>query len=283
MSFHERIPFDAREEREIDREVVISKSYEKAVTCIKEAEIDTQQFASLYGATAVQADTTYVKSMEQKFSEEGTVHEAQKLGTIFEAILHEQIAYGTWLGKNSKSQKTSRFDDIKNGIDEVVEIEVDETATSYLGLALDATLGSTLEKLTRIKSEIDSERLGTVKYFRSKRGDFRGELSQIPRAVITTDAKTIVELATLWLEKKHKELRAHPLQQQVVEEIALQLEQFEHYARETGKEAIAETFARSRAVIGTIQKEKEEQFPRTAHGGIGVGKIKGHLNIFKVQ
>ena len=286
MGFNERAPFNRHEERELDRELFINKAYEKALTSVHEAEIDPEKFRDLYGKEAVDADRAYIEEMERTFAAEGEPSEAQKLGTIFEALLHNQITYGGWFGKESSAQKTSRYDDVKNGIDEVVEIEVHEAATSYLGLALDATLGGTDEKFKRIKREIDERKLGTVKYFRSKRGEFRGELSHVPRVVVAADAKTVIELATLWLEKKSKELREHPFQHQVLEEIELQLAHFEAYARERGEEesSTADTFARSRAVIESIHALKKEEFrddPKKRDGGLR--KVRGHLSIFSVQ
>ena len=270
----------------MDRELVIKKAYEKACTYVHESEIDPEKFRDLYGKEAIDADKAYVEKMESTFSTEGEPSEAQKLGTIFEALLHSQIAYGQWFGKESSAQKTSRYDDIKNGIDEVVETEVHEAATSYLGLALDATLGGTGEKFKRIKHEIDRGELGTVKYFRSKNGEFRGELSHIPRVVVTADAKTVIELATLWLEKKSKELHEHPFQHQMLEEIELQLASFEGYARARGQEkdlATADTFAHSRSVIESIRATKQESFPDTNMRDGGLGKIRGHLSIFSAK
>lgn len=284
MRFHERIPLDSRHEREVDTEVLIKKAYEKALSSVHEAEINPTLFRDLYGKEAVEADIAYVEEMERTFTQEGEQGQAQKLGTIFEAILHDRVAYSHWLGKETSSQKTSRYDDIKNGIDEVVETEVHGVASSYLGLALDATLSATDEKFRRIKREINEGKLGTVKYFRSKKGEFRGELSQVPRVVVTADAKTVLELATLWLEKRHKELHDHPFQHQMLEEIEVQLDQFEHYARATGNRGeVADTFARSRTLISSIRKTKEETLPDKKIRDGGMSKIRSHLSLLTTE
>ena len=283
MGFNERMPMSRQEVNAIDREVVIKKAYERARTYVHETEIQPEQFRDLYGKDVVDDDTAYVAEMEEKFTHEGEPSEVKKLATIFEALLHERIAYGKWLGSESSSQKTSRYDDIFNGVDEVVETEVHEAATSYLGLTLDATLGSADAKFKRIKREIDAGELSKVKYFRSKKGEFRGELSRVPRVVIATDAKTVLELATLWLNKDYKTLNEHPFQHQMLEEILLQLGHFETYARERGDTAIATTFARSRAVIEVIQKSKKVSTPdnpKKRDGG--VGKIRGYLGILPI-
>jgi len=167
-----------------------------------------------------------------------------------------------------------------------VETEVHESASSYLGLALDATLGGTDEKFSRIKREVDTGKLGTVKYFRSKRGEFRGELSQIPRVVVAVDAKTVLELATLWLEKRHKELNEHPFQHQMLEEILIQLAHFESYTRENStplNAEVADIFTRSRGIIASIQKTKKESLPDSGVRDGGMSKIRSHLDTFTTQ
>lgn len=281
MGFNERMPFNRHEERELDRELIIKKAYEKALATVHEAELDPGDFRSHYSPEDVDADQTYVEEMEKKF--ESDLSEPQKLGTIFEAVLHESVSYRQWFGKESRAQKTSRYDDIKNGIDEVVETDLHDEETSYLGLALDATVGGTDEKFRRIKDEINKGTLSKVKYFRSKSTQYMGELQSVPRVVVAADAKTIIELAQLWLEKENTKLREHPFQYQVLEEISLQLEHFENYAHERGEAAIANTFARSRAVIEEIRNTKQESLPDSGKRDGGLGKVQGHLSIFSTK
>ena len=187
------------------------------------------------------------------------------------------------MGQDVFILETSEFDDIRAGIDAVVEI-LRGGAFSHLGLAIDVTYGKQQieKKLERIRNEIDYYDLPRVKYFISQGGDFKGELGNIPRVVIAVSRKQINELASLWLNidflrkrvhadkaGKTANLRArlrelqtklvnHPLQIEVLAQIELQLETFANYATWKNKERKGEKFKNILSIIRMIQTGKKE-------------------------
>src|SRR3989344_1880873 len=111
--------------------------YAKSEKIISQDAISLDDFKDHYGEDVIKEDERYVDQMERKFKQEDTPEkrEVLKLATIFEALIHKHIKESDWLGSNASSIKTSRYDDIKNGIDNIVEFKETKTSASYLGLA----------------------------------------------------------------------------------------------------------------------------------------------------
>lgn len=197
--------------------------------------IDPTDFTELYGTANVEADLAYVKDMEALFKREQTTQEKnlQRISNAFETILFDRIELDDWFGPKTMTLASSRYDDIKNGIDVIAEIgEEDSNAVSHLGLAVDITYSTHLEKkFDRIRQEILSRKLSTIKYFQSSEQSFMGQLSNVPRVVIGVQKEAIGELMQLTLGKKRKELAAHPVQHQILSEIRLQLHTFTEFAQ----------------------------------------------------
>jgi len=238
---------------ELDQKVI-----DKAEKIIKDAETNPEDFRDLYGNTNVDRDTAYVKEMEQRFKKEDDPNDKEilNLATVFEAILYDQGEQSNWLGSKVTTVKTARYDDIKNHVDMIAEFEEDRSA-SHLGLAIDATSSTHEEsKFKCIKKEIDTGKLTQVKYFKSENIGFRGQLFNIPRVVIGVEAKTVRELSRLWLEGKNKELGAHPVQFQILEEILIQLETFERYAKSVKRDKAAMVYKKAKEQIAGIYREK---------------------------
>lgn len=232
----------------------------KALCGREDAEaVDPNQFRDLYGAANVEADLKYVKEMEERFLKERNpqLEGARQLAEIFEAIICEQAELSDWLGSDAFTSRTSRYDDIKNGVDVVAEFQETETAASHLALATDVMVGRGLyKKLGRIKQEIVRGKLTRIKYFISEAMNIRGELSQIPRVIIGAEAKTVAELGRLRLAGDNKALAKHPIQFQILEGIALQLDAFSEYARKIKRDDIAKIYEHMSKLIQNIRIKK---------------------------
>jgi hypothetical protein len=168
--------------------------YEVLVPETKKNAIRIEEFADLYGETAVKEDTRYVKNLETRF-EKGP---SAKFGELFEAIIDSQIEDADLMGPHASVIIPSRFDDVANGVDSIVEFE-EEGATSHLALAVDVTKSSEglKKKFERIRSSIEEGELSRVKYFKSE--NFRGELRNVPRVVIGADHPTVENISNLLL------------------------------------------------------------------------------------
>ncbi len=183
--------------------------------------------------------------------------EVKVISKILEAIFYEHAELSEWLGSNVETIKTSRFDDIVNGIDVIAEFSGNQE-TSHLGLAIDATLSNVIEeKLERIKKEIDEGHLAEIKYFYSEELNIRQPKKNLPRVIICVEAKTIKELSELWMENKNKELGQHQIQYQILEEIILQLETFKNYVEQKGFSNLAEIYEKDLEIVKNIYQEKK--------------------------
>ncbi len=246
-------------ENEISDSLTLEEAYKKVVRETRKERIDPETFRDMYGA-GVDEDNVYVKQMEEKFRAETTPQkeEIQKLATILEGIIHENVELSDWLGSSAESIRTSRYDDIKNGVDTIVEFEEDEITASHLALAIDVTFTSDTEKkFARIRDEIKKGGLAKIKYFMSEHLGMRGELIKVPRVVIGAESKTIRQLAELWVEGNKKELGTHPIQFQILEEILMQLRTFKDYAEQNNQPELAAIFEKRYTFVKKILEEKQ--------------------------
>lgn len=240
----------------------IDEAYKRAVEHLEdEGQIDPGSFRN-YDPAIIGKDLMYVKKMREMFEAEATPEhrQAQKLATILEAILHEQIELNEWLGPDVQTRKASQYDDIKNGVDSIVDFRQD-IGVQHLALALDVTYSgrTPVKKLERIRNEIDSEELSTVKYFESSDGTYKGSLYQVPRVVIGSEKNETLALAELWMQKKNKELARHPIQLKILDEISMQLQAFITYAEKHGKTKIVEIYSRQLRLIESIQNSSDKK------------------------
>lgn len=259
----------------------LDKIHKEAVELLKNNEIDPNKFTDLYGPENVENDKNYVKKMEERFKKPEQ-EDVDKLATILEAIIYEHAELSEWLGPNTETIKTSRYDDIRNGIDLIAEFIENEKSAFHLGLAVDATLSSDKinEKIKRIKEEIDKGKLARIKYFRSDFLGIRGELSNLPRIIIAADAKTINELSELWSEGRMKELGKHQIQFQILEEIILQLETFKNYAEKKKLSNIALIYQKLLKMVKDIYQKKQKNVEDFGERDSMLSVIKANLSNF---
>ncbi len=248
-------------ESKIFESLAIEQAYEKARLVLKKQAIQMDNFRDLYGDESVEKDKKYVKKMEEIFSKDKNPEgeEAEKLAKVFEVIFYEQAELNEWLGSNVSTIISSRYDDIKSGVDSIAEFRESDTSASYLALAVDVTTGGQMvKKFMRIKKEITEGKLVKIKYFASEHMGIRGELSRVPRAVVGVSAATVKEISELWLERKNKELSQHAIQFQILEEIVQQLEIFQKYAESVNQPALASIYKKTYNLVEKIYQGKKE-------------------------
>ncbi len=225
--------------------------------------IDPRNFTELYGKGNVEQDLAYVEEMKSRFSREQTVQDRnfKRISNAFETILLDRIELDNWFGSNTMTVASSEYDDIKNGIDLIAEIgEEESAAVSHLGLAVDITYSTHLEKkFDRIRQEILSGKLSTIKYFQSTDEGFMGQLSNVPRVVIGVQKETVGELMKLSLGRKTKELAAHPVQHQILSEIGVQLATFTEFAQQHRvKDGVVQRLEHALNLVEGIIDEKKQ-------------------------
>lgn len=155
----------------------IDKAHKKASEVLRDA-IDIEDFSDIYKDT--EKDKEYVEAMEKKFEESSMdspkeFQYMQKMGKILEAIIHEQGELSDWFGENATTITPARYDDIKNGIDSIVEFQEGESSASHLALAIDVVSGQEIQKkFARIKDDINKGHLSEIKYFKSEHLHIKG-------------------------------------------------------------------------------------------------------------
>lgn len=244
----------------LETNTTIDKAYDRAKEILS-GGIQLQDFSDIY--KDVENDQKYVETMEKLFSEtlekDGEdLRKIYKLSAILEAIVLEEGELSNWFGENATTIIPSRFDDIRNGIDCIVEFEEGDTSASHLALAVDVVSGAEIQrKMNRIKNDIEEGHLSEIKYFSSDRLGIKGKKINIPKVVIGADRKHVQDLVELWLNNRNKELAEHHMQIQILKEIKLQLDAFAKYAERKGRPEIAEIYRKALSIVRTIIREKK--------------------------
>lgn len=249
-------------EAQSNSNITIDAAYRVAERSLRKEELKLKDFEDLYGKENVDRDREEIARLEIEFQKGLTPEneQTQRLARTFEGIFHDEAELSEWLGPNASTIKTSRYDDVKNGVDSIAEFRESDSSASWLALGIDVTFSSDLtKKFDRIKTEIDRGTLAEVKYFSSEHLHIRGEMKNIPRVVVGADTRTIKQLAELWLEKDKdalKALGAHPVQFQILEEMLLELKTFADYAEKKGKHELAAAYEKAIRTVSGILDEK---------------------------
>ncbi len=223
--------------------------YGHAKTEMHKIAIDHRDFADLYSQPSIDDDTAYIAKKEQDF----TLNNVTKLSEIAEYQIINGLNAGKWI-PDCEAIKTSRFDDIHNGVDMVVEFSPNNGTVGQIGLGVDISFSLDLEKkFLRIKHEIDTfdnkkNRLAVVKYYKSPKSGFRGELSGIPRVVAALDVGVLRDISNARRASDH--IARHIL----IEEIRDQLDVFIDYAKRVNP-ACVPNLERAERFITTISDQ----------------------------
>jgi hypothetical protein len=260
--------------------------YSALVPDNKKRAIQLDEFADHYGTEAVARDKAYVQDRERKFAAKESPEVNQKFGELFEAIINYQIENSDMMGPNANVIVPSRFDDIANGIDTIVQFKEAKEATSHLALAIDVT-ASEMEigkKFANMKESIKKGGLSKVKYFKSK--NFRGELGPVARVVIGADHEITSDISDLilrftrmqkalaenrrtkntsgsaqQLNLEFREIRLrlgeHPLHGIILIEIREQLAASKKYAEKAGKPIASEECSKMLNIVNELIAEKK--------------------------
>lgn len=269
-----------RLDRAFETRPLMINAHDRAMKSFAEDAIHPEEFSDLYGSEVIQRDLATVERLKAKF---GAPDRAKFAAEILEGIIYDQSELSDWLGPHAHTIKTSEFDDIVNGVDLVVEFDEPAQSRKHLALGVDATFGTTTieKKFLRIKEEIDSGNLASIKYFRSQTGNFMGRLSKVPRVVTGVDQEHLLELAGVWTQGLNKELGVHPAQRLILAQIAQQLKTFSAYAERTGQTALVRSYQEAYDIVRAVSLSKQ---------GIDVSafkedkvhkEISAHLALFK--
>lgn len=117
-------------------------------------------------------------------------------------ILERGIAYGIsslkWYGENIHLQKSSEFDDIKRGVDEIFEVSKEGEDSNFMGLGIDVTYRglyseSYKEKLFGLLSSIKNGYKTKIKYFKGYNGEKRREFD-VPKIILYFNIEDVKDM-----------------------------------------------------------------------------------------
>lgn len=247
-----------------ERSECIERMFVKANDLLDKNRLDPSGFVDIYGEGVVNSDLAIVGELNSKFEKEMASDpvsaEHKKLATILEALVFFHGEQNEWFGDGSQTIAPSRYDDVINKVDILVNVSLQPGQLSILGMAIDTTTTQNLEfvnnKIEAIKEEIKAGRLAEVKYFEDPDATFKGALKKVPHVLIDLDTKTVLELAELWDEGDNTSLASHPVQLNILYQIIKQSEVFALFARKNGQEEIASIYETLRGKITSILENK---------------------------
>lgn len=253
---------DRRRESRTELNPVLARGYEKAARVLNTPEYSIQEseFVPVYGQDAVDRDLAHVKKLEGYFAQNDSPESknTKKIADVLEAIVLTQSEMSNWLGE-AKTLRSSRYDDYVNKVDMLAEWFSPGEGSRVLGLGVDVTFGfsAVQKKLREIKAEVDSGKLGSIRYFKDERGDIMGTRNNVPRTVIGVSQPVVQELSRLWIEGEKRQLGEHPVQRIFVNQITSQLRTMQRYAESNGKDDVAHAYRTALATVAPLEVEKQ--------------------------
>ncbi len=243
-------------------EIVTEAALTKANEALSKNAISMEPFATLYGESSVAADKAEVERLEALYASEETPQQRRGRAhtTIFEGLWHDQAGKG-WLGPDATPIRPTRFDDIKNGVDSIVEFRKGNNEAYHLAFAIDVTYSTDIgvkKKVERIGWEIKHGRMAEVKYFNSEALGFMGLLKNVPRVVIGVEKRHIDRMAQLWTEGKDQELAEDPVQILVLEQIKMQLAVYRKVAERRNQKQLLPFYDRMATTVEGLLAQKSE-------------------------
>lgn len=199
--------------------------------------MSNSKYAQEYTPEAIAADEEYVNNIEAKIYESDSslgqknLEHSEKmfqLSEIMQAMVVD-LMNNNWF-KDCKAIMTSRFDDLRSGVDAVVKHD----RGTYLGMSFDFTVTSK-DKIVYNKLETEwnrntkNGRVQTVKYFEDPDTKEKGKLL-VPKFIIGASKNDVEELAEAYLLGDQEALQNHPFKYLMLLQIEEQLQTvFDHY------------------------------------------------------
>ena len=223
----------------------------------EQVRLKMDDFHGVYSDEEIERDKRLVAERRSRF-ESVEASPAQEAGIVTEVLLYKSINGGPRIfGERARAALLSEYDDYgfsdpnareERGAWSDAVIEFSSGAPQSLSsepyrfaAAVDFTSSASPkvldEKLRGLKSALDTERLATVKYFKSAGAagepTYAGKLAGIPKLVVSCDAETAWRAASLLESGASADelLQKDPFIRTVLAECLMQCDSFENYAR----------------------------------------------------
>lgn len=250
---------------------------------------DLDSFCDVKPVHVIQAHKNLIIDMEKKFKESANTNSVTervnlRLAKVFEAMVLHNIDGSNWFGEHTNVLPTTRYDDIFNHIDGLLEFRPNVGSYGYLSLAIDVTsTGYPEKKFATIRKGIESGKLAHIEYFESERNGIKGKINRIPMSVVGADRQTIKEMMDPWVAKNNA-LTHHPVQFQLLIQIREQMAVYAKYAKEvTHNPDIIDIFEQNLAIVSDILEQRKQVYGSEYASKIrAIEKDKVHQRIMEL-
>jgi len=241
-------------------------AYEVAHQKLERKKINPRDFTGVYSKESLDDDAEYVARRKKQFEQDATMksldgvqnEKIRRATEVAEYVFTEGVERG-WF-PNCKVIKTADFDDIKNGVDCIIERQSEQGASSHLGIAIDITCAREMDdKFSKIKKILDEDSLPEIKYFKS--GNFTGRLSNLPK-VVAAMSPTAVERITKEINAEN-DIKNHTIRLILLLQFDMQLSRMHKYVAQN-KPHLAQSFKVAHQTVGAIIEELSPEFKKHA-------------------
>ncbi|MFA5886576.1 MAG: hypothetical protein WC863_02215 [Patescibacteria group bacterium] len=203
----------------LDRGLIIEQNRQNAEVILKnpgKTRIKESDFKDIFDEKTITDDSNFVNRLQDKFDSQlrhldsksiEKIRDGEKRSEVLEIIIAVDGERYEWAGDKARLSRTSRFDDLANGVDIILEFIPGEennnkNTADRLALGVDASsngdtyaLRENLERNIQKLSGQKNQKLPEVKYFQSAIDKSnRGQLKNVIPVVIGLDATHVNEL-----------------------------------------------------------------------------------------
>jgi len=169
------------------------------------------------------------KKQERTKEDQQKLERAKKIASITERGLADGVTKYKWYGENVTITPASEFDDIKRGVDDILEIRKEDEESSFIGLGIDVTYRGLeseefKQKFFKLLESIYEGYKTKVKYGRNYRGEPLKEFA-IPRMVLSLTVNDVKDMADIlrhgneeaYKEKLQNSVQKYNVMRQIVQ------------------------------------------------------------------
>jgi hypothetical protein len=223
-----------------EKPINLADAYKRALEVIGRHSLKLRSFTNRDGSNreTIEDDLKMVANKKEEFAKKAASKtewgraqdiEWEMLSKCLEAAFLERVNGNSWLGKGVRLIKLSDYDDIENGLDFVLEFNVDDKSQLNPFLGIDITYHhDPSDKFRTVKGRIDRSKLGTVKYFRNYDNTSKKSISNLPIAVIVISAEGAERIVRDWHLNSPQ---AESFGKIILEQLEMQMAVYRNYAK----------------------------------------------------
>jgi hypothetical protein len=260
-----------------ENEEEFDSTYTKILSLEKNREEETEEY--YYGFTSVgytkqeiEKNIQEIKERENLFAVKDLgsekvqeVKKSKKIATMAEIALEYGVSDLGWYGENVKIRPTSKFDDIKRGVDDLLEIKKKTLETSFMGLAIDVTYRGLhseqyKQKFFTLLKSISSGYKTNVKYHTNDNGVMMKEFA-VPKIILYfnfSDVKSLIHmLKNIDIPEIKEQLKNHPQKYAVMNQIITQSKKLIGFSKDFGND-ISQGYSDILSAINELAEEDKD-------------------------